>query len=455
MTLTNAQVRDRENVLHPFAPIHMKERGALILERGKGIYVYDNRGRPYIEAMSGLWCSGLGFGDEELIEAGVEQLRRLPSYHIFGHRSHEPAIALAEKLKEIAPVPMARAFFCCSGSEANDTQVKLAWYYNNGRGKPEKKKIISRMKGYHGMTVMAASLTGIPLNQREWDVPVARVLHTDCPHFYRFGEADETEAEFTARLARNLREMIEREGPETIAAMIAEPVMGAGGVVVAPEGYYQAIAPILEEHDILLIADEVITGFGRTGNWWGSQTVGMTPQTISSAKQLTAAYAPLGAVLIPSFMNDVLEAQSSKIGMFAHGFTYGGHPLSCAMGLKTIEIYEKRDIVGHVRSVMPRFAERLRQFADSPLVGEVRVKGLLGALELVADKKTRQSFEPEKRVATRVADAAERHGLIVRALGDTVVLCPPMIIKEDEIDTVFDLLRKALDEIEAELGKPN
>jgi 4-aminobutyrate--pyruvate transaminase len=282
--LTNVQARDAEALLHPYTPIHrLREIGPLVIQRGKGIHVYDTQGKPYIEGMSGLWCTGLGYGDEELIEAATEQLRTLSYSHLFGAKGMEPAIELAEKLKEIAPVPISKVFFTSSGSEANDTQVKLAWYMNNALGRPNKKKIISRQKAYHGVTIMSASLTGLPYNHIGWDLPVDRVLHTDCPHYWRFGKDGESEAEFTARIVQSLRDLIEREGPDTIAAMIAEPVMGAGGVIVPPQGYFPAIQAVLEEHDIIMIDDEVINGFGRTGNWWGCQTTGMRPTTISAA----------------------------------------------------------------------------------------------------------------------------------------------------------------------------
>lgn len=298
--LTNVQTRDIEAVLHPYTPLHkLKTIGPLVIDHGKGVYVYDTQGKGYIEGMSGLWCAGLGWGEEELIETATEQLRSLPYYHLFGAKGTESAIELAEKLKEIAPVPISKVFFTSSGSEANDTQVKLAWYMNNALGRPRKKKIISRMKAYHGVTIMAASLTGLPYNHIGWDLPLDGVLHTDCPHYYRFGQDGETEEAFVQRCAKSLRDLIEREGPDTIAAFIAEPVMGAGGVIVPPKGYYEAIQAVLDEHDIFMIDDEVINGFGRTGNWWGCQTLGMTPKTISAAKQLTAAYAPLGAVMVP------------------------------------------------------------------------------------------------------------------------------------------------------------
>ncbi|WP_394890805.1 aminotransferase [Mesorhizobium sp. AaZ16] len=448
--LTNLQTRDIESLVHPYTPIHqLKSTGTVVMGRGKGVYVYDTQGRGYIEGMSGLWCAGLGFGDEEMIEAAIEQMRALPYYHIFGAKSSEPAIELAEKLKEIAPVPISKVFFTSSGSEANDTQVKLAWYMNNAMGRPNKKKIISRIKAYHGVTIMAASLTGLPSNHNGWDLPVDRVLHTDCPHHYRFGIEGESEAEFTARMAKSLRELIEREGPDTIAAMIAEPLMGAGGVIIPPKGYYEAIQAVLDEHDIMMIADEVITGFGRTGNWWGSQTFNMRPKTISAAKQMTSAYAPLGAVMVPEDVYQAYVDHSATLGTFAHGFTYGGHPLSCALGVKAIEIYQKRDIVGHVRRLMPVFEQRMKKIGEHPLVGEARYCGLVGAAELVADKTSKRSFDPRNGVGPQTSKLIEENGAILRALGDTIAVCPPMIISEAELNELFDRFEVGLGQAEA------
>ena len=452
--LSNLQTRDIESVLHPYTPLHkLKTTGTLVISHGKGVHVYDTQGRSYIEGMSGLWCAGLGFGDEELIDAATEQLRSLPYYHLFGAKGTESAIELAEKLKEIAPVPISKVFFTSSGSEANDTQVKLAWYMNNALGRPNKKKIISRMKAYHGVTIMSASLTGLPYNHIGWDLPVDRVLHTDCPHYYRFGQDGESEADFVRRMAQSLRDLIEREGPDTIAAMIAEPVMGAGGVIVPPQGYYKAIQEVLDEHDIMMIDDEVINGFGRTGNWWGSQTLGMTPKTISAAKQLTAAYAPLGAVMVPEDVYQAYVDHSAEIGTFGHGFTYGGHPLGCALGVKAIEIYQKRDIVGHVRTLSPHFEARMKKLNDHPLVGETRYCGLVGGVELVADKKTRRPFDPKQTVGAQLVKFLEGHGAILRALGDTIAFCPPMVITEAELNELFDRFEKALADTEALVSK--
>ena len=452
--LTNVQARDAEALLHPYTPIHrLNEIGPLVLERAKGVYIYDTQGKEYIEGMAGLWCTGLGYGDEELIAAATEQLRTLSYSHLFGAKGMEPAIELAEKLKEIAPVPISKVFYTSSGSEANDTQVKLAWYMNNALGRPNKKKIISRVKAYHGVTIMSASLTGLPYNHKGWDLPVDRVVHTDCPHYYRFGQDGESEAEFLARTVKSLEDLIEREGPDTIAAMIAEPVMGAGGVIIPPKGYFPAIQKVLDRHDIILIDDEVINGFGRTGNWWGAQTLDMTPSTISVAKQLTSAYAPLGAVMVPEDIYQAYVDHSRQIGTFGHGFTYGGHPLGCAVGVKAIEIYQKRDIVGHVRALAPGFARRLDAFADHPLVGEVRHCGLVGGVELVADRKTKRPFDASKGVGAALARFAEGHGAILRAIGDTIAFCPPMIITEAELDELFARFSKALADTEAWVAK--
>ena len=450
MPLTNAQTRDIESVLHGYTPLHkLRETGPLIVEEGSGVHITDNTGKTYIEALSGLWCAGLGFGNEELVEAATEQLRRLPYYHLFGGKGYEQATELAETLKEKAPMPAARVFFASSGSEANDTQIKLAWYYNNARGKPEKKKIISRQKAYHGVTMVAGSLTGLPYAHGDFDLPFSFVKHTDCPHHYRFAEDGESEEEFVARIAGNLQKMIEEEGPETIAAFIAEPIMGAGGVIVPPESYFPTIQPILEEADIFVIDDEVINGFGRTGNWWGAETVGMKPKTLSCAKQMTAAYAPLSAVIIPQDMADAFEEQSKKLGTFGHGYTYGGHPVSCAVALKAIEIYERMNIVDKVRQLAPVMKARLDRLSDHPLVGHTRSAGLVGAVELMADGPARKPFNPKDTVGAKCGSFLEQHGVVTRAIVDTVAICPPMVITEADLNDLFDRMEKALDDTEA------
>jgi 4-aminobutyrate---pyruvate transaminase len=445
--LSNLAVRDVETLIHPYTNLAtMRESGPLVLERGQGIYVYDSNGKPYIEGMSGLWCTALGYGNEELVEAAAAQMRKLSFAHLFSGKSHDPAIELAEKLKEIAPVPTSKVFFCNSGSEANDTQVKLVWYMNNAWGRPRKKKIISRLKAYHGVTIASASLTGLPVNQRDFDLPIAGILHAGCPHHYRFAQAGETEEEFATRLAFELEQMIEREGPDTVAAFIAEPVMGAGGVLVPPATYFEKITQVCRRHDVYMIADEVICGFGRLGTTFGCQSLGFAPDGISVAKALTSGYVPMAAVTVPEPMYQALLDESRKIGAFGHGFTYSGHPVAAAVALKALEIYARDRLVEKVAQKSPHFQARLQALAQHPLVGEARGLGLIGAVELVADKASKRSFDPKVGVGPRAVRFAEEEGLMVRFLaGDAVSVCPPLVITDEEIDALFDRLGRALD----------
>ncbi|CAN7575503.1 aspartate aminotransferase family protein [Bosea sp. LjRoot9] len=443
--LSNLAVRDIETLVHPYTNLAThREVGPLVLESGKGVYVYDTAGKEYIEGMAGLWCTSLGYSNQELIETATEQMKKLPFTHIFGGRSHDPAIELAEKLKEIAPVPISKVFYGASGSDANDTQVKIVWYMNNALGRPQKKKIISRLKGYHGVTVASASLTGLPNNHIDFDLPLPGILHTSCPHHYRFAEPGESEQDFSSRLAAELEDMILREGPDTVAAFIAEPVMGAGGAILPPEGYFEKVNAILAKYDILFISDEVITGFGRTGNMFGTTTYGMKADTISLAKQITSAYFPLSAVMLSEQVYDVLVDQSRKIGVFGHGNTYAGHPVGCAIAVKTLEIYQREKIVEHVRKVSPTFVKRLEKLGEHPLVGEARGVGLIGGVELVKDKQTKAPFEAKKGVGAKSVVFAQEEGLITRAMGDRVAFCPPLIITEAEIEEMFNRYERAL-----------
>jgi 4-aminobutyrate--pyruvate transaminase len=365
--LSNLAARDVETLIHPYTNLKaFRETGPLVLERGEGVWVYDTDGKPYIEGMAGLWCTSLGYSNRELVEAAREQMMKLPFTHLFSGRSHDPAIELAEKLKEIAPVPVSKIFFTSSGSEANDTQVKLVWYMNNALGRPQKKKIIARLRGYHGVTIASASLTGLPANHVDFDLPIKNILHTSCPHHYRFAQAGESEADYSARLAAELEEMILREGPDTVAGFIAEPVMGAGGAIIPPEGYFPKIQAVLDRYDVMMIADEVICGFGRLGTWFGSQALGIRPDTLSIAKALTSAYMPLGAVMVSEPMYQAMLDQSAKIGTFGHGTTYSGHPVACAVAIKTLEIYRRDRIVEGVAAKAPRFQSRLSALADHP-----------------------------------------------------------------------------------------
>jgi 4-aminobutyrate---pyruvate transaminase len=447
--LTNLQTRDVETLIHPYTNLDAHRTvGPLVLEQAKGIYVYDVDGKPYIEGMAGLWCASLGYGNEELVEAAASQMRKLSFTHIFSGRSHDPAIELAERLKEMAPMPVSKVFFGCSGSDANDTQIKLMWYYNNALGRPKKKKIISRLKGYHGVSIASASLTGLPNNHLDFDLPLPGILHTSCPHHYRFGQEGESEEDFATRLAAELEEMILEQGPETVAAFIAEPVMGAGGVIVPPATYYEKIQAVLTKYDVLLIADEVITGFGRLGQMFGSPVMGMKPDTMSLAKAITSSYQPLSAVLLPEHMYQAMLAESRKIGVFGHGNTYAGHPVAAAVANKTLEIYARDNTVGHVQTLIPGFQKRLRALADHPLVGEARGVGLVGGLELVADKATKRAFSPKQGVAPKAVFFGQQEGVIVRAIGDTIAVCPPLIITAEEVDEMFDRITRAFDKTE-------
>ncbi len=409
--------------------------------------VYDEAGKAYIEGMAGLWCTALGWSEERLVQAATRALRQLPFYHGFGGKAAAPTIDLAEKLIGMAPVPMSKVFFANSGSEANDTAVKLIWYYNNALGRPEKKKIISRIRAYHGVTLASASLTGLPANHRDFDLPLDRILHTDCPHHYRFAEDGESEEDFASRLADNLERLIVREGPETIAAMFAEPVMGAGGVIVPPATYFAKIQRVLQAYDILLVADEVICAYGRTGEMWGSQTYGIRPDMITTSKALSSGYLPISALMVSEAIYQGAVTESEKIGVFGHGFTYSGHPVAAAVALEALNIYEERDIVGHVRTVSPVLQDGLRSLADHPMIGDVRGVGLVGAVEVVRDKTTKESFAPALAVAAHLTKAAETHGLIVRALpGDIVAFSPPLVIAAEEIEQMLVRFSDALDD---------
>ena len=441
------EARDVAYLLHPYTNFRQhEEQGPMVIERGDGVHVWDTGGKQYIEAMAGLWCASLGFHHKRLVAAAVKQMETLPYYHQFGQKSHLPGIDLAEKLMGLAPTSISKVFFNNSGSEANDTAIKIIWYYNNARGRHEKKKIVGRVNGYHGITLAAASLTGRSLNHAGFDAPLDRFIHTGNPHYYRFGEEGESEEEFATRMAEELDALIEAEGPDTVAAFFAEPVMGAGGVIVPPATYFEKIQAVLRKHDVLFVADEVICGFGRTGNFWGSQTFGIEPDLVTCAKALSSSYLPISATMINDRVYQIIADASAERGVFAHGYTYSGHPVAAAVALETLTIYDEIDIVGHVRSVAGRFQERVRGFADHPLVGEVRGVGLVGATELVKNKATREPFAPSEGIGALIDRLCAKHGLITRPVGDSMCFAPPLIIREDEIDEMFDRYARALDD---------
>ncbi len=446
----SAKSKDSAYYLHGYTNAKTnEEQGPHVITEGKGIFVIDEDGNEYLEGFAGLWCASLGFSEPRLVEAATAQMKRLPYYHSFFQRNNDTAIDLAEKLIELAPVPMSKVFFSNSGSEASDSAMKFIWYYNNAIGRPEKKKIISRLNAYHGTTIGAASLTGIPVAHRAFDLPIPQVLHTEFPHYYREAETGESEEDFATRMADSLEQLILDEGPDTVAGFIAEPIMGGGGVIVPPATYFEKMQAVLRKYDVLTISDEVICGFGRTGNWFGCETVGFEPDIMVMAKGLTAAYAPLGAVMLSDEIVRELVDQSDKLGVFAHGFTYSGHPLSTAIGREAIRIYEERDIVGHVRTVGTRMQDGLRAHADNPLVGEVRGVGLMGAVHFVKNAEPREWFTAEDGVGSYFAKRALEYGLILRNWADLVSLSPPLIISEDEVDDMLERFGRALDDTTA------
>ncbi|WP_424984373.1 aspartate aminotransferase family protein [Microbulbifer sp. S227A] len=447
------EARDVAYHLHSYtnARSHQQD-GPLIIERGDGAYVIDNSGNRYLEGMAGLWSAGVGFSEPRLAAAAARQMEKLPFYHTFGGRSHGPVVDLAEKLIRIAPVPMSKVFFTNSGSEANDTVLKLLWYRANAMGQPQRKKIISRLRGYHGVTIASASMTGLASNHDSFDLPIANVLHTGCPHHYREAREGESEAAFATRLAAELEQMILAEGPETVMAFIAEPVMGAGGIVVPPETYWDKIQQVLRRYDILLVADEVICGFGRTGRMFGSQTFDMQPDVMVMSKQITSSYFPLSAFMINDRVFEPLADESNRIGVLGHGFTGSGHPTGAAVALENIAIIQERDLVANAAETGGYLHARMGGFADHPLVGELRGVGLLAAIELVLDKPARTAADKPGQLGKYAADRLFAHGVISRPMVDALAFCPPMIVNRSDIDGLIDAIGRSLDETAAAFG---
>lgn len=448
--INSPEARDIRHHFHAYTNAERhKEVGPMIIEDGEGIYVTDNEGRRYIEGMAGLWSVGVGFKEPRLIQAIADQAQKLPFYHNFTHKSNIPAIDLAERLIGIAPVPMSKVFYTNSGSEANDTVMKMIWYRANAMGRPEKKKLISRHRGYHGVTIASASLTGLPNNHKSFDLPIDRVLHTMAPHYWKEGRDGESPEDFATRCADDLEALIQREGPETVAAFWAEPVMGAGGVVVPPPTYYEKIQAVLDRHDILFVADEVICGFGRTGRMFGSETMGIRPDVIVMSKQITSSYIPFSAIMLNERTYDPIEKESGRIGTFGHGFTAGGHPLGAAVALENLAIIQERDLVANARDVGAHLLDRLHELADHPLVGEVRGIGLIAAVELV-ENKARKSVTTPGVLGAQMNAALQRNGLISRNMYDALAFCPPLIITRAQADDMFEIFARSLKEIEAE-----
>ncbi len=442
------EARDIAYQLHSYTDARKHEdAGPLVIEKGDGIYVEDNTGKRYIEGLAGLWSVAVGFGEKRLIDAATRQMEKLPYYHTFTHKTHGPSVELAEKLIGMAPVPMSKVYFTNSGSEANDTAIKLIWYRSNAMGQPERKKIISRVRGYHGVTIASASLTGLPNNHKSFDLPLDTILHTTSPHFRTMAKDGEDELTFAKRCAQDLEDLILAEGPETIAAFFAEPVMGAGGVVVPPDGYWEAVQPVLKKYDILFVADEVICGFGRTGEMFGSVTYNLQPDIMTLSKALSSSYMPISALLVNEKVYGPVADESHKIGVWGHGYTASGHPVAAAVALENLKIFEERDLLSNVKAVSPRFMQRLSSFNDHPLVIETRGIGLIGAIEVAHESMA----STPGALGLKTNMAFHERGLISRNMIDALAFCPPLIITEKQVDEMFDIAEAALESVAGSL----
>lgn len=444
--------RDIASVLHPqtHARRHL-EVGPTIMTGADGIFVRDDAGNVFLDAGAGLWCASLGYNSERLAKVAYEAMRTLGYYQIFRHASHGPAIDLCEKLLAIAPVPMSKVLLQCSGSEANDSAVKLVWYHWHAQGKPEKRKIISRRGSYHGSTCVTISLTAKPEYQSGFGLPFDGFLYTDCPNYYREALPGETEEAFSQRLADKLEAQILEEGPETVAAFWADAVQGGAGALPPPRGYFEKIQAVLNKYDVLLVADEVICGFGRTGTMWGCETYGMKPDMISCAKALSAAMQPVSAVLVNERVYQSVLQQSDKYGAFIHGFTYAGHPVCTSVALETLRIYDEMGLIDHVKSVEPVFLKELGALKDHPLVGDFSGIGLIGGLELVRDKATRENWPGDVGLGNRIDRHAKANGLILRIVGNRIAFSPPLIITAEEVRELARRMRATLDAVHAEI----
>ena len=439
---------DKASVFHPVTSIgaHL-ERGPFIVESGDGCRIIDRAGNSYIDAAAGLWCVNVGYGREALARAMYGETKRMGYYHTFRHASNAPQIELADKVLEIlrqhAGITNAsRVFFGCTGSDANETQIKIAWFYNNIRGKPEKKKIISRRGAYHGVTLGAGSLTAIDYYRNWFDLPLDFALQVSAPHYYRSAEEGESEEEYSERLANELEATILAEGPDSIAAFIAEPIIGTGGVLVPPRGYFDRVQKLLRDYDILFIVDEVICGFGRLGHWFGSTLYNLEPDLMTLAKGLTSGYFPLSAVVVSESVWEVLKSGSGKAGDFAHGFTYSGHPVGCAVGLENLRIIEYEGLVENAAQVGRYLKQALSQrLGQHEFVGEIRGEGLMLAVELVRDRGNKEGFDPALAVNARVAEKAAENGLLVRPLPGGCVnsFSPPLTLSRDDAEQVADI----------------
>jgi len=450
---TPLETQDREHYLHPFTSIPDQQAvGPHVITEGHGIRIRDAAGREYIDAMAGLWCVNVGYGRQEVVRAMAEQAAKLPYYHSFMALANEPAIRLADRLARLAPDPLNRVFFGNSGSDANDTNIKIVWNYNNLRGKPTKKKIIARRGSYHGVTIAAASMSGLETLQKSFDVPLPGFLQVTRPHPYWEMPAGMSEREWSAQLAAEIEALIVREGPDTIAAFIAEPVMGAGGVIVPPDGYFEAVVPVLRRHDVLFIADEVITGFGRLGKMFGSNYFNLQPDIMTLAKGLTSGYIPMSASLISDAIWEVLKDGTPQVGQFQHGYTYSGHPVAAATALANLNLIEGERLPQNAATVGAYFQRRLREcFAAHPLVGNVRGIGLIAAVELVKDKAKKQPFDLKLGLAKRVYRKLLDEGLIARPVMNNLAFSPPLIVTTADADEILAKFGRGLNALTDEI----
>ncbi|WP_377811274.1 aspartate aminotransferase family protein (plasmid) [Azospirillum sp. A29] len=448
---------DRDHFFHPSTHMAAHARGdtpTRVVTGGDGVYITDRDGRRSLDAFAGLYCVNVGYGRREIADAIAEQASKLAYYHAYVGHGSEPSITLAKMIVDRAPAGMSRVYFGLSGSDANETNIKLVWYYNNILGRPEKKKIISRWRGYHGSGVMTGSLTGLELFHKAFDLPRPPVLHTEAPYYFRRADRSMSEEQFSQHCADRLEALIQAEGPETIAAFIGEPVLGTGGIVPPPAGYWEKIQAVLDKHDILLIADEVVTGFGRLGSMFGSDHYGIKPDLITIAKGLTSAYAPLSGVIVGDRVWKVLEQGSDQLGPIGHGWTYSAHPLCAAAGVANLELIDTLDLVTNARETGGYFRAALTDaLGGHPMVGEVRGEGMLAAVEFVADRDERRFFPAEAKVGPRLSAALLERGVIARAMpqGDILGFAPPLCLTREEADIVVAATAKAVKAVAAEL----
>ncbi len=442
------------HVISPYAnPEANAISGPLVIARGEGVFVYDEHGHKYLEGVAALWYATLGFSEKRLVDAAKRQMDTLPCYHAFGNKIADVCIELTERLVALTPPGLNRVFYASSGSEANDTAMKLVRYYNNALGRPAKKKFIAREMGYHGTSLATAGLTGVPRNHWGFDLPAADVLRTDCPNYWRNGLPGETEEAYADRLVASLEALIAREGADTIAAFIAEPLMGVGGVLVPPTTYFAKVQAVLKRHDILFLVDEVITGFGRLGHMFGVEAFDLQPDMMTLAKGFTGGYQPLSALVVRDEIADVIARQSAAFGVLGHGYTYSNHPVPCAVALETLKIYAEMDIAATVRARARTFWAALAPLADSPIVGQVRGMGLIAGIELVADRAGKKSFAPEVGAARTVERCCLEQGLIVRAVGETIAIAPPLVISDAEVGDMAERLTRGVRAAEALLAR--